>query len=163
MAEQMGEVLIELVPLTQKAVFARYFQLYLQEHAMFTGKNPVDGIFRYPWFDLYWQEPGKRWAFWMRTAEDVAAIALVRIDDEDGRYEMAEFFVVDQYRGEGLGDMFAKDIILRFKGRWKLNQVKGNERAVAFWRRVLGDIVPYETVPLICDDGVERVEQCFTI
>ena len=112
----MNDIVVEPVPVAEKPVFARYFQAYLREHAAFTGKTPVDGVFPYPWFDLYWQEPDQRWAFWMRQVDDVIAIALVRADGTDGRHEMAEFFVVDRYRGQGLGDRFAKDVIRRFKG-----------------------------------------------
>lgn len=157
------DALIELVPAANKAVFARYFQDYLREHAGFTGKTPVDGVFRYPWFDLYWREPDKRWAFWMRKGDDVVAIALVRIDQADGRYEMAEFYVVDRFRGQGRSDRFTKDVISRFKGSWKLNQVKRNGRAVAFWRRVLGVIGDYEEGPLMREAGIERIEQRFVI
>ena len=159
----MDDVLVELVPVAKKPAFARCFQLYLHEHAAFTGRKPVDGIFSYPWFDLYWQEPDKRWAFWMRQGDDIVALAMVRVDEGDGRFELAEFFVIDQYRGQGLGDQFAKNVIRRFEGLWKLNQVKRNERAVAFWRRVLNDIAPYETSPLVRDAGVERIEQRFVI
>ena len=99
----------------------------------------------------------------MRRAEDVVAFALVRFDDEDSRYEMAEFFVVNQFRGQGLGDQLAKDIILRFEGRWKLNQVNRNKRAIAFWRRVLGEFTDYVEAPLMRDDKLERIEQRFVI
>ena len=159
----MDEFRIERVPASEKAVFIRYFQFYLYEHAEFTGKKPTDGMFSYPWFDLYWQQQNTRWPFWMRVAGDIVALALIRFDEEDGCYELAEFFVVNQYRGQGLGDRFAKDIILRFNGRWKLNQVKRNERAVAFWRRVLGEIADYAEAPLTREDKVERIEQRFVI
>ena len=72
----MNDIVVEPVPVAEKPVFARYFQAYLREHAAFTGKTPVDGVFPYPWFDLYWQEPDQRWAFWMRQVDDVIAIAL---------------------------------------------------------------------------------------
>lgn len=159
----MDNFVIELVPASEKDVLARYFQFYLYEHAAFTGNKPHDGIFRYRWLDTYWQEPKARWPFWMRTAEDVAAFALVRLDDEDKRYEMAEFFVVNRYRGQGLGDRFAEDVIRRFEGNWQLNQVKKNERATAFWRRVIGDIADYTEAPLMRDDGVKRIGQRFVV
>ncbi len=159
----MDDFLIELVPTSKKDAFSRYFQFYLYEHSTFTGKKPLDGFFQYPWFNAYWREEGARWPFWMRRAEDVAALALVRLDDEDKHYELAEFFVVNQYRGQGLGDRFARDIILRFGGRWKLNQVKRNKRAIAFWRRALNEIADYVEAPLLRDDKVERVEQRFVI
>lgn len=158
----MDELVIELVPASKKGVFARYFQFYLHEHAEFTGKKPRHGLFEYPWLDAYWQEEGQRWPFWAKMAGDIAALALVRLDDDE-HYEMSEFFVINQYRGHGLGDRFARDIFFRFKGRWKLNQAKRNKRAIAFWRRVLSGMTDYVEAPLVREDKVERIEQRFVI
>jgi predicted acetyltransferase len=154
---------MEPVPAAKKDIVWRYLQFYLYEHAAFTGKRPVDGVFEYPWFDAYWQEGAQRWPFWARMADDVVALALVRFDEDDGCHQMAEFFVVNRYRGQSLGDRFAKDVILRFEGPWKLDQAKRNERASAFWRRVLGDIADYAEAPLDRGDGVERIEQRFEV
>ncbi len=159
----MEDFLIELVPPEKQEVFSRYFQLYLYEHSIFTGNKPINGIFQYPWFETYWQEDESRWPFWMRNGEDVAAFAFVRFDDNDLTYEMAEFWVANQYRGQGLGDRLAKYVLLRFGGRWKLNQVKRNERAIAFWSRLLDEIVDFVETPLKRSDQIERVEQRFVI
>lgn len=159
----MEDAVIELVPEAEKPVLARYLQFYLYEHAEFEDRKAVDGVFRYRWFDAYWREPDRRWPFWMRTAEDVVAFALVRLDDEDGRYEMAEFFVVNRYRGQGLGDRFARDVLLRFDGEWKVSQVLHNKRAVAFWRRVIGGLGDYREAKWTSEKGVAYVGQRFVI
>ncbi len=156
-------MLIEPVPAAKKEVFRRNFQVYLQEHSAFTGKQPVDGVFEYPWFDLYWREPSLRWPFWARAGDDVAALAFVRLEEEDGCYEMAEFFVVDRYRRQGLGGRFARDIILRFEGPWKVNQARAYAGATAFWRSVIGGIADYTERPLLRDGGIERLEQRFVV
>jgi len=70
----MDDFLVERVPASKKAAFARLFQRYLREHAPFTGKRPIDGVYQYPWLDLYWREQGARWPFWMRTIGDLAAL-----------------------------------------------------------------------------------------
>jgi predicted acetyltransferase len=159
----MDDILVERVPASKKAAFARHFQRYLHEHAAFTGQQPVDGVYQYPWFDLYWQEEGARWPFWMRRADTVAALALVRLDHADRCCEMAEFFVAPRVRRHGLGARFAADVIGRFNGSWKMNVVKRNEEAIAFWRRTIGDIAAFGEVPLVPDDRVERIELRFTV
>ena len=159
----MDEFIIEAVPASQKQILARHFQFYLNEHAAFTGKGPQDGVFRYRWLDAYWQAGERRWPFWMRRGDDVVAFAFIRFDDDDKHYELAEFFVVNRYRGQGHGDRLAKDVIQRFDGAWKLNQVKTNKRAIAFWRRVIGEITNYTEAPLMREDGVERLEQRFVV
>ncbi len=159
----MDDFLVERVPASKKAAFAQHFQRYLREHAAFTGKQPVDGVYRYPWFDLYWQEEGARWPFWMRRADAVAALALVRLDEADRCHHMAEFFVAPRFRRQGLGARFAADVLRRFEGPWKLNVVRGNEGAVAFWQRTIGGLAAFDAAPLVPDDGVQRIELRFTV
>lgn len=159
----VDKLTIEPVPDAKKDILWRYVQFYLYEHATFAGKKPVNGVFEYPWFDAYWLEPAQRWPFWARMDDDIAALALVRLNAEDGWYELAEFFVVNRYRGQGLADRFAKDVITRFEGPWKLNQAIRNEHATAFWRHVLGEIGDYEETALSRGDGVERIEQRFIV
>ena len=149
---------IEQVSAAEKGLFWRYFQMYLREHSAFTGKTSADGIYDYPWFDHYWREPGRRWPLWAKIGDQVAAIAMVRIDD-DNYYELAEFFVAAPFRRQRVGERFAREIFSRFEGNWKLNQVKANQPALRFWRQVLQGIGPYEEAPLIREDKVERVEQ----
>lgn len=154
---------IDLVPFSDKDDFARHLQSYLAEHAVFTGRTPRDGVYDYPWFDDYWQQPDSRWPFWMRREEEFVALAFVHFDATDDHYELAEFFVVERFRGQGVGARFGRDVILRFPGNWKLHQVTANTRAVAFWRRVLGDLADYAEGPLQRGDGIARTEQRFVI
>ena len=151
---------VEPVPIDGKPVFERLFQFYLHEHAAFTGRRPDDGLFAYPWMGAYWREPDARWPFQGRLGDEIAALALVRLDD-DGVREMAEFFVLNRFRGRGVGTAFARDLFARFPGPWKLNQVAANAGATRFWRRVLADLGDYTEAPLTRDDGLARIEQRF--
>lgn len=159
----MSDFRVDLVPVSDKNVLARHLQTYLAEHAVYTGRTPRDGVYEYPWFDAYWRDVDARWPFWMRREEEFVALAFGHLDAADGRYELAEFFVAERFRRQGLGDRFARDVIQRFHGDWKLHQVAANIRAVAFWRYVLGDLADYVEGPLQRDDGVDRVEQRFVI
>jgi predicted acetyltransferase len=154
---------VDLVPVSDKNVLARHLQTYLAEHAVFTGRTPRDGVYDYPWFDAYWRDVDVRWPFWMRRDEEFVALAFVHFDATDDHFELAEFFVAERFRGQGLGDRFARDVILRFSGKWKLHQVQANARAVVFWRRVLGDLADYVEGPLRRGDGIDRIEQRFVI
>ncbi len=154
---------VDLVPESDKDILARHLQSYLAEHAVFTGRTPRDGGFEYPWFEDYWRNPDSRWPFWMRRDDEFVGLAFVHLDDADDCYELAEFFVAERFRGRGLSDRFARDVILRFPGKWKLHQVAANTRAVAFWRRVIGDLADYNEVPMQRGDGIDRLEQRFVI
>ncbi len=154
---------VDLVPLAEKDVLARHLQSYLAEHAVFTGRSPHAGVYDYPWFDDYWRNPDSRWPYWMRCEDEFVALAFVHLDDTDNHYELAEFFVAAPFRGRGLGDRFARDVILRFPGEWKLHQVAANTRAVTFWRRVIGNLADYSEAPMRRGDGIDRIEQRFVV
>ena len=159
----MDDIRIELVPANKRSAFEGFFQDYLREHARFTGKKPSDGVYPYPWLDLYWSEPDTRWPFWAKRSGDLAALALVRFDETDARYELADFYVLPAFRKMGVGAYTARQIFSRFGGVWKLNQALQNTGATQFWRRVIGNIATYTEHPLHRDDGVERIEQRFTL
>ena len=157
----MRTVTETLVPASEKPLFWRHFQNYLSELSIFVGKKPVNGEFEYPWFDLYWSEPTERWPFWARLAGDVGGLALVRLDNEDGRREISEFYVLPRLRRKGIGLQFARRLLSRFPGTWKLNQASSNVGAIAFWHHVLDGFATYEERRFFCE--VERLEQRFTV
>lgn len=157
------DLTVEPVPQAGKPEFWRLFQIYLREHSAFTGKQPVDGVYEYPWFDDYWRKPGRRWPFWAKLAAgEVVGLALVRLDD-DGCFELAEFFVVEEFRRRGVGGQFARALFRRFQGDWKLNQATTNLAAIKFWHHALQEFAPYEEAPLDHGDGIERIERRFTV
>jgi predicted acetyltransferase len=44
-----------------------------------------------------------------------------------------------KYQRRGIGRRFAVTLFDRFPGRWLVGQLPKNERAIAFWRKVIGD------------------------
>jgi predicted acetyltransferase len=50
---------------------------------------------------------------------------------------MQEFFILRPYRDTGIADRVAVNVFERFRGRWEFKVLPMNQRALAFWRRVL--------------------------
>ena len=67
---------------------------------------------------------------------------------------MAEFFIVNRWRRRGVGLSFARQLLARFPGPWKLHELANNTGAIAFWHRVLGGFAPYTEAPLAHADGI---------
>ena len=153
---------VNVIPVSEheKADFWKHFQNYLAEYATIAGLTPASDHPSYPWFDLYWTETDRRWPFWAKVEAEVCGLALIRRDD-DGKTEMAEFYIHPQFRRRGLGIMFARKLFVRFSGHWKLGQLKSNKAAISFWRRVLDGYVQYAEMQS-GHDG-ERIEQHFVI
>jgi predicted acetyltransferase len=157
-----GTVMIERVGTHERDVLWRYLQLYIYDMSRFTGAGLVDGLFPYPRFDAYFADRG-RCAFWAEVEGEIAGFALQRFDAGDGCNEVAEFFILNRLRRQGLGLAFARQLLARAPGPWKLHQLASNAPAIAFWHRVLDGFAAYSEAPLGYPDGVARIEQRFVV
>ncbi len=54
-------------------------------------------------------------------------------------HRMSEFFVVRRERRHGIGALAAHAIFDAHPGRWEVSELVRNERAIRFWRRVIGE------------------------
>ena len=158
-----GRTTIERVAPSERDLLWRHFQFYCHDMSEFTMWRPPDGVFPYRYFDTYWQEGEPRAAFWAKDADGIAGFALKRFDSGEGRHEVAEFFILASCRRRGIGSAFARQLLALFPGPWKVHQLANNQRAIAFWHRVLDSLAPYEEAPLVYPDGMPRIEQRFVV
>jgi predicted acetyltransferase len=90
-----------------------------------------------PYFEDDWRRP-----FLVRVDGRLAGFALIaersRLTGAAGVYDMAEFFVMRRYRGQGVGTAAACAAFDRFPGPWEIRQRDENTAATAFWRKVIG-------------------------
>ena len=155
------QVRIEQVTSRERDVLWRYLQFYIYDMSRFTGAQPDDGVFPYRQFDAYWREGDLRSALWAKVGSEIAGFALVRFDADEGCREMAEFFIANRWRRRGIGLSFARRVLARFPGPWRLHELANNDAAIAFWHRVLDGFAPYAEAPLARADGIARIEQRF--
>ena len=134
--------------LSDKPVVRRLVELYLHDFSEFDGRD-VDqhGMFGYRYLDHYWTEPSRH-PFLLVVEGQVAGFAFVRSDDDEGN-RVAEFFVSRKYRRRSVGQQAARMLFARFPGPWKVEQVRGNPQARAFWRSA----IPFEFEEAETDDG----------
>jgi predicted acetyltransferase len=157
------QVRIEQVTPRERDVLWRYLQFYIYDMSRFTGAQPDNGVFPYRHFDAYWREDERRSAWWAKVGGEIAGFALVRFDAGEGCHEIAEFFVVNRWRRRGVGLAFARQLLGRFPGLWRLHELANNGGAIAFWRCVLGGFAPYTEASLTYADGLGRIEQRFVV
>ena len=124
---------IQLVPLAKKEHMRRYFYEYLTElsafdpHIVFDGEGtPV-----YKWYDAYWEDCG-RYPIFLMINNEVAGLSMVRVLGED-IYEMAEFYVLPEFRKDGNAMWFAGEILKLFDGSFAISTRHTNPRAIKFW------------------------------
>jgi predicted acetyltransferase len=144
------------VSFEEKTELASLMRAYVAEMEGIIGLPRSDG--RYAYFDLYWTEPETRWPFWLRIDDRNAGFALVRRNVDLASMEMAEFFVIPEFRSRGIGLAAARRLIGRYPGNWRITQRENNAGAIAFWHRVLAGFVPYEET-ITTTDAVRREQR----
>jgi predicted acetyltransferase len=151
---------IAAVPLAEKSDLWAMFQLYAAELTpMATGK-PLTGDVSYPMFDLYWKGD-QRWPFWAMRDGKRIGFALIRFAPEHDAMQVAEFYILPEHRRGGTGLAFARELMRRHPGPWRMRQMAVNTGAVAFWRKVAEPFGYEET--RYTDKGIPRVEQTLVV
>ena len=157
----MSAIEIAAIGESEKPALWNFLQAYIAELSAYDPAiTPVDGVYHYPWFDAYWRD-ADRWPFWVKVYGAAAGFALLR-RTSDGTMEMAEFYVLPEYRRTGAGIASARDLIARFAGPWSISQYQANAGSVVFWRRVI-EGRSYAEREYISENGNPRIEQRFTV
>ncbi|MCQ4085563.1 GNAT family N-acetyltransferase [Saccharibacillus sp. JS10] len=136
-------VKLELVPQQSRTVIENLLQFYLYDFTAYLD-IPADenGRFpNYPDLDEYWTKSDRKFPFLIRVNGEPGGLALVeKTNDSDKKpsYYMVEFFVLRKFRRLGVGGIAAVLLFDKFRGRWKVTQLKNNETAQLFWRNTIG-------------------------
>jgi predicted acetyltransferase len=137
---------VELVAagLDDRAFVQDMGRLYVYEIARAFGPDPQWAIspdWLYDAEDLsdYWNDGNH--AFLIHADGDVAGFCLIDRHEiaPDIDWNMGQFFVLGPYARHGIGRRAAIQAFDRFPGLWQVTQVFGNDPAIAFWQRVIGD------------------------
>jgi len=128
---------IEILPalLDQKFILSNLLELYSHDFSDFLDiEVGSDGRFGYRDLDLYWSDP-HRWPFLIHVDTKLAGFFLVQSvpQDEGVVWDLAEFFVMRQFRRRAIGTRAALAGLARFPGRWQVRVMRANLPACMFW------------------------------
>ena len=130
----------------QEPILQNLMQFYTHDFSEFwagtsRGDLTADGRFEaYPLAD-YWSRP--TWSaqlIWRGGA--LAGFALINDQAHAGapvQSSVAEFFILRKHRGGGLGRQAAEMVFSQRPGSWEVAVARKNVRALAFWRRTVGE------------------------
>lgn len=130
--------------LEEKSIILNLMQLYTYELSFYedetTNFTLLDtGLYALSkYIELYWEEEN-RCPYILKCDDNLAGFILVRFN-EDGMYEISEFFVLNKYRKTGIGTFMANEIFKKYKGKWEVRTLLKNKRAQEFWRKVINNI-----------------------
>lgn len=128
---------------SEKEIIYNLMQLYTYELSFYedetTNFSMLDnGVFVLnKYVDLYWVEEDRH-PYILKCDGKLAGFVLERFNEE-GINEISEFFVLNKYRKSGAGTYMANKMFELYKGRWEIRTLLKNERAQAFWRKVISN------------------------
>ena len=132
-------VSLEVASPVDAEVLSDLLERYVRElSTLFAIKADVDGRFRYGKLPLYWTQPDRRFAFFIRSGQELVGVALATresaINDALEHLDVAEFFVLPAHRGRGVGRQAASLLWDRLPGPWVVRVSQANVAALPFWR-----------------------------
>jgi len=140
----------------EKLILRHLMQLYLYDFTEFEDFDVDDhGLYRYDYFDHYWTEENRH-PYLVRVAGKMAGFALVKAKEHEGGApytDMAEFFIMRKYRGQGVGQAAAFALFDLYPGEWEVSQIATNLPAQTFWRKIIGRYTGGHFEEIVLEDG----------
>jgi predicted acetyltransferase len=135
-------VTLEAATLDDAGALSNLVGLYLHDLSeIFPMEVGDDGRFHYDDLPRYWSEPGRRFAFLIRSGPHLAGFALATrgspASDDPEHLDVAEFFVLRGHRRAGVGRRAAFLLWNRIPGRWIVRVSEANRAGLPFWRSVV--------------------------
>ena len=127
-----------------EATFQNLLQLYTHDFSEFWAATPrgdvqANGRFEdYP-LSAFWERPG--WsANLILIGSTIAGFCLVNDSSHISKAvgaNVAEFFVLRKFRGQGVGKSAARAMFNSWPGSWEIAVASRNQAAKKFWTRVI--------------------------
>jgi predicted acetyltransferase len=120
--------------MAEKPNVREMLSVYLRELGQY---GDVD--YEYRFLDSYWIDPD-RWPYIILVGERTAGFALINTWSPSGKgtdFAVAEFYVLPEFRGSGVGRQAFSSLLSDRPGMWEFSVMSKNEAGKAFWERAL--------------------------
>ena len=115
----------------------RELELLLNVYLLDLNEEP-----NYPLLNSYWTDKN-RIPLKLTKGKDWLGFAL--INDyaiiPTNTISIAEFYILPEYRKQGLGRFFANEILKKYNGNWEIRTQISNNQAIQFWDKVVSEIL----------------------
>ena len=121
-------------------------RFYVYDMARYCGdlpdwECPDDGLWECIVFAPYFGAAGTH-PFMLRAAGVPAGFVVVRRLEEEGCWNMEQFYVGAPHQRRGHGARLFRQVLEQFPGAWRIEIIPENTRALAFWRQVTAGAAP---------------------
>ena len=132
------DIQLQAVSKEEEGVLHNLMQFYIYEFTKYMSSIKIkeNGCFGRFNLDNYWTDPNHH-AYFVKVDGLLAGFVLMQSEFKEEPNSIEEFFIMRGYEGKGIGSHVAEEIFAMFPGRWYVKQSEKNERARAFWRKII--------------------------
>ena len=124
------DVNIEKVNSNEREQLERLLQLYLHDISLYFPITFNSKTCEYDYnLDSYFDV---NYAYFIKSNNEILGIILIDHNSKD-RYEISEFFVLNNYKRRKVGNIAAKKVFDLYKGNWTIKAVPSSPIAETFW------------------------------
>mgnify|MGYP000170673869 CR=1 FL=1 len=128
----------------ERKILENLFSYYIYDMTEYLKWNPDhEGKFSYDpsKFDVYWEQEDHI-PYFIYVDSDLAGFVLIRRYPSNlSTYDVAQFFVLRKYKGQGVGKEALAKVISIFPGKWQIRVLLENFGALSFWKSAVSNIV----------------------
>ena len=128
----------------ERKILENLFSYYIYDMTEYMKWNPDhEGKFSYDpsQFDVYW-ELEDHIPYFIYAESELAGFVLVRRYPHDlSTYDVAQFFVLRKFKGQGVGKEALTKVVHILPGKWQIRVLLENSGALSFWKSAVSNIV----------------------
>lgn len=135
------EIVLEKAGPEGREPLFRLLQYSLYEESLFDhNQMGEDGLFAYPWFDLYFTEADRE-AYFIKEKQTGRLLGFAMVNTYMQKaacgHSIAEFLVLPSFRRQKVGWRAAAQCFAKHRGSWEVAPSCGSRQAYLFWERVI--------------------------
>ena len=144
----LSEIQITLASIDDYQAIQNMAKLYVYDISRYCGfiskewALPKNGIYESFNFKEYFTDQDKK--AYLVTLKDAELVGFVLLDKQSTSanidWNIGEFFVLAKFQGKKIAQYVAKQIWLKYPGKWEVSVIPENKPALAFWRKNISAI-----------------------
>jgi len=139
---------LEKADIKQKNIMSNMMQLYLHDITSeeFSGiEMDENGLYPYSDLEYYWTDDNFV-PYFIKMDDIIAGFVLLiknysMIEDKKEKdcYIIMEMFVLNRYKGKGIGTNVTLQLFGKYTGKWEIGTLPNSKRVSAFWEKIIGE------------------------
>lgn len=132
---------IKLIPATiqEYPIIQNMGRFYVYDMSQYMGwEIPEDGLYECIDFKKYWEDKNS-FPFLVHYQNELVGFVIIdkKGSHPDIDFNMAQFFILQKFKNQGIGKYIAHECFQKFSGIWEVMVIPGNEGAYRFWRATI--------------------------